>query len=69
MKCATRIDGHANVLRWLRNTERTSQGGFSLPLAPGEFFADLIVELRIGQVLLVEYKGPHRDPLAVEQHK
>lgn len=68
-ECATRIDQHTNVDRWLRNTEHTSQGGFSLPKSPGKFFPDFYVELKDGRKVLIEYKmgKMERDP--EEQHK
>lgn len=55
-QCASRIDDHGNVARWIRNLERATQGGFFLPIAPGKFFPDFIVELKDGTVVLVEYK-------------
>jgi type III restriction enzyme len=56
-ECAIRIDGHPDVRRWLRNPERQTQGGFSLPKSPGQFFPDFIVELNDGRLVLVEYKN------------
>ncbi len=65
--CAKRIDDHPNVKRWLRNLEHESAGGFSLPLSPGRFFPDFIVELEDGRMAIVEYKNA---TLArAEQHK
>ncbi len=55
-ECATRIDQHSNVGRWLRNADRQTQGGFCLPLSPGRFFPDFIVELKDRTLVLVEYK-------------
>lgn len=57
IECAIRIDGHENVRRWLRNPERPTQGGFSLPKSPGQFYPDFIVELNDGRLVLVEYKN------------
>jgi len=68
-ECAARIDAHPNVRRWLRNLERESQGGFSLPLSPGRFFTDFIVELVDGRLALVEYKGKDRAKHPDEVHK
>jgi type III restriction enzyme len=67
--CAIRIDSHANVKRWVRNTDNHAQGGFSLPKSPGRFFPDFIVELNNGIILIVEYKmgKMSRDP--EELHK
>jgi type III restriction enzyme len=56
IKWASRINQHANVARWIRNLDRETQGGFCLPLAPGRFFPDLIVELTDATVALIEYK-------------
>lgn len=68
-ECATRIDQHPNVARWLRNAERATQGGFHLPLAPGKFFADFIVELLDGRLVLVEYKMGKMANAPDELHK
>lgn len=68
-ECATRIDQHPNVARWLRNAERATQGGFHLPLAPGKFFADFIVELLDGGLVLVEYKMGKMANAPDELHK
>jgi type III restriction enzyme len=65
--CAVQIDEHPNVQRWLRNLDRESQNGFSLPLSPGRFFPDFLVELMDGRLAAVEYKN---SKLALaEQHK
>jgi type III restriction enzyme len=53
---ATKIDAHPNVKRWVRNTERQTQGGFWLPKSPGRFFPDFVVELTDETIVLVEYK-------------
>lgn len=55
-QCAARIDQHPNVARWIRNLDRETQGGFFLPLAPGKFFPDFIVELTDGSIALIKYK-------------
>ena len=68
-QCAKRIDDHPNVRRWLRNLSYESAGGFSLPLSPGRFFPDFIVELMDDRVAIIEYKGKQRDPLVEELHK
>lgn len=68
-ECATRIDGHPNVARWIRNTEHPTQGGFWLPKSPGRFFPDFIVELRDGRIVLVEYKMGKLANDSEEQHK
>jgi type III restriction enzyme len=67
--CASRIDTHANVARWLRNADHEGQGGFWLPKSPGRFFPDFIVELKSGQVVLVEYKNAKLAAYSEEQHK
>lgn len=67
--CAWKIDRHPNVERWIRNLEQESAGGFSLPLAPGRFFPDFIVELKDGRIVIVEYKGPHLANDPKELHK
>jgi type III restriction enzyme len=68
-ECATLIDRHPNVARWVRNVQYETQGGFSLPKSPGRFYPDFIVELLSGVIVLVEYKmgkiAAHPD----EQHK
>ncbi len=68
-QCAKRIDDHPNVKRWLRNLVHESAGGFSLPLSPGRFFPDFIVELNDGRVAIVEYKGGHIAEGKKEEHK
>jgi hypothetical protein len=52
------------VLRLIRNLVYESAGGFSLPVSPGRFFPDFIVELLDGRMAIIEYKGRHlaRDP-------
>lgn len=67
--CAKRIDDHPNVRRWVRNLDRESAGGFSLPLSPGRFFPDFIAELADGRTAIVEYKGAHLAWLPEELHK
>jgi type III restriction enzyme len=67
--CAKRIDDHPNVKRWVRNLTHESAGGFSLPLSPGRFFPDFLVELLDGRTAIVEYKGHQRAELSEEQHK
>jgi type III restriction enzyme len=67
--CAKRIDDHKNVNRWIRNLEHESAGGFSLPLSPGRFFPDFIVELLDGRTAIVEYKNPMLAQDKKEQHK
>jgi type III restriction enzyme len=67
--CAKRINDHLNVKRWLRNLDSGNGGGFSLPLSPGRFFPDFIVELLDGRTAIVEYKGGHRATLPEELHK
>jgi type III restriction enzyme len=69
LECAMRIDIHPNVARWIRNTEHVAHGGFSLPLSPGNFFPDFIVELRDGRIVLVEYKGGRWAVHPDETHK
>ncbi len=68
-ECATRIDRHGNVARWIRNTEHPTQGGFWLPKSPGRFFPDFIVELTGGRIVLVEYKMGKMASDPEEQHK
>ena len=68
-QCASHIDGHPNVCRWIRNTEYATQGGFSLPKSPGRFFPDFIVELTDGRIVLVEYKGKDCANNPEELHK
>ncbi len=68
-ECAKRIDDNPNVKRWVRNLDRESAGGFSLPLSPGRFFPDFIVELNDGRIALVEYKGGHLAQNPDELHK
>ena len=68
-QCAKKIDDHPNVKRWLRNLIYESAGGFSLPLSPGRFFPDFIVELVDGRIAIVEYKGGHLAHRPEEMHK
>jgi type III restriction enzyme len=68
-QCAKRIDDHSNVRRWVRNLSYESAGGFSLPLAPGRVFTDVIAEVKDGRRAIVEYKGKQRRELAEELHK
>jgi type III restriction enzyme len=68
-QCAKKIDDHPNVKRWLRNLVHESAGGFSLPLSPGRFFPDFIVELNDGRIAIVEYKGGHLAEQKKEMHK
>ncbi len=49
--------------------ESVSAGGFCLPLAPGNFFPDFVVELNDGRMALVEYKGGHLANGPKELHK
>lgn len=68
-QCAKKIDDHPNVKRWVRNLENESAGGFSLPLSPGRFFPDFLVELNDQRVAIVEYKGGHLAERKSEIHK
>ncbi len=68
-QCAKRIDDYPNVKRWVRNLTHESAGGFSLPLSPGRFFPDFIVELLDGPIVIVEYKGGHLAQKLEELHK
>ena len=68
-QCAKKIDDHPNVKRWIRNLVHESAGGFSLPLSPGRFFPDFIVELVDGRIAIVEYKGSHLAEQRKELHK
>ncbi len=67
-ECAKQIDDHPNVNRWIFNLQQSSAGGFGLPLAPGQFFPDFLVELNDGRRAIVEYKGD-RATLPTELHK
>lgn len=67
--CAKKIDDHPNVKRWIRNLVYESAGGFSLPLSPGRFFPDFLVELNDGRIAIVEYKGGHLAEQRAELHK
>lgn len=69
VQCATRIDCHNGVKRWVRNTDSETQGGFWLPKSLGRFFFDFIVELTDGVLLLVEYKMKKMALDPEEQHK
>jgi type III restriction enzyme len=68
-QCSKRLDDHPNVKRWIRNLVHESAGGFSLPLSPGRFFPDFVVELNDGRVAIVEYKGGHIAEGKKEEHK
>ncbi len=65
--CASQIDSHPNIKRWVRNLEDEGRGGFFLPLSPRKFFPDFIAELKDGRIAIIEYKNPILDK--VEQHK
>jgi type III restriction enzyme len=67
--CASRIDNHPNVARWIRNTEHATQGGFWLPKSPGRFFPDFLVEFTDGRLALIEYKMGKMASDPEEQHK
>ena len=58
-ECAKHIDDCPVVGRWVRNLDRESAHGFSLPLSPGHFFPDFLAELTDGRVAVIEYKGAH----------
>jgi type III restriction enzyme len=68
-QCAKKLDDHPKVKRWIRNLEHESAGGFSLPLSPGRFFPDFLVELNDGRIAIVEYKGGHLAEHRKELHK
>lgn len=68
-QCAKRINDHSNVKRWVRNLDRESARGFSLPLSPGRFFPDFIAELHDGRIVIAEYKNATLAQAAEEQHK
>lgn len=68
-ECASRIDSHPNVARWLRNLDRPTQGGFGLPLSPRHFYPDFIVELKDRTLVLVEYKMKKMSSDSEELHK
>ena len=55
--CARVIDLIPQVKHWVRNLVRREAASFSLPLANGNFYPDLIVELQDGRLLVIEYKG------------
>ena len=40
-----------------------------MPLSPGRFFPDFIVELNDGRIAIVEYKGEHIAEGKKEEHK
>ena len=67
--CAKYIDDCPNVARWVRNLDRESAHGFSLPLSPSHFFPDFIAELIDGRVAVIEYKGGHLAENRGELHK
>lgn len=67
--CAKKIDDHPNVRRWIRNLSQESAGGYCLPLSPGKFFPDFVVELEDGRTAIVEYKGAHLAHNPEELHK
>jgi len=56
-ECATRIDQHPNVRRWVRNIERRPLRSFWLQTSTDRFYPDFVVELLDGRILVVEYKG------------
>jgi len=68
-QCAKKLDDHPNVYRWLRNLSYESAGGFYLPLSPGKFFPDFIVETNDDRTIIVEYKNSTLAQAKEEQHK
>jgi type III restriction enzyme len=68
-ECAKHIDDCPVVGRWVRNLDRESAHGFSLPLSPGHFFPDFLAELTDGRVAVIEYKGAHLADSRGELHK
>lgn len=68
-RCAKKIDDHSNAKRWIRNLVSESAGGFNLPLSPGKFFPDFLVELNDGRLAIVEYKGGHIPEATNERHQ
>lgn len=69
LECATRLDQHSKVRRWIRNLDRETQGGFCLPLSPGRFFPDFVVELENRTLIMVEYKMGKMAHDPAELHK
>ncbi len=68
-ECASKIDQHSNVARWIRNPDHANHGGFWLPKSPGRFFPDFIVEMLDGTLVLVEYKMEKMSRDLEEIHK
>jgi len=55
-RCATAIDIHGRVARWVRNVERLPTS-FRLRVSNQWFYPDFVAELTDGSALIVEYKG------------
>lgn len=54
--CATAIDIHRRVARWVRNIERLPTS-FRLRVSNQWFYPDFVAQLTDGHILVVEYKG------------
>ena len=57
--CAMLIDGHAGVEWWVRNLERQPLHAFWLQTSTDKFYPDFVCKLKIGKILVVEFKGGH----------
>jgi len=56
VECAREIDALAEVETWVRNGV-TTPDNYSLPVASGNFYPDMVAKLKDGRLLLVEPKG------------
>jgi type III restriction enzyme len=56
VECAREIDALAEVETWVRNGV-TTPDNYSLPVATGNFYPDMVAKLTDGRLLLVEPKG------------
>ena len=67
--CATAIDKHPMVKRWVRNLDSDPVAGFWLPTSSGRFYPDFVCELTDGRLWVAEYKGEHLRNMAKEIEK
>ena len=55
-KCATAIELHPKVIRWVRNIEKLPSS-FRLQISKSWFYPDFVAQLDDGTALVIEYKG------------
>lgn len=55
--CARLIDSLDAVEFWVRNLEREPEASFWIQTASDRFYPDFVCKLRLGKILVIEYKG------------